>query len=78
MAHLPVPETPRQRRTRTLRAMRSIAAKLALSVLGVLTAFLIRLFVTRYTGPLPPFIIYNPTVVALAQFRLLAFREEIG
>jgi PAS domain S-box-containing protein len=63
---LEMPEMPPVKRALSTRVMSSVPAKLALSVLAPLAAFLIRNYITRHTGTLPPFIIYNPTVVAIA------------
>jgi PAS domain S-box-containing protein len=44
----------------------SLPARLLLSVIAAVAAFLIRRYVIGFTGSLPPFIIFNPTVLLMA------------
>ena len=60
------PETPPARASRIPRVLKSVPAKLLLSIVAAVAAFVVRLYITRLTGPLPPFIIFNPTVLAIA------------
>jgi len=61
-----VPALPRRKTSRVRRILWSLPARLLLSVVAAFVAYLIRVFIIRYTGPLPPFIIYNPIVVLMA------------
>jgi len=60
------PKTSHGIRRQILRAMKSAPAKFVLSVLAAVAAYVVRVYVTRVTGPLPPFVIFNPMVLAIA------------
>ena len=49
-----------------MRIIRSLPVRLLLSVAAVFIAYLIRVYIIRFTGTLPPFIIFNPMVVLMA------------
>ena len=49
-----------------MRIVRSLPVRLLLSVAAAFIAYLIRSYIIHFTGPLPPFIIFNPMVVLMA------------
>lgn len=61
-----VPALPPRKPSRVRRILWSLPARLLWSVIAAFVAYLIRVFIIHFTGPLPPFIIYNPIVVLMA------------
>ena len=55
-----------QPQNRFARAIASVPVKALLSVLAALLALLLREYIARFTGPLPPFVVFNPTVLGIA------------
>jgi PAS domain S-box-containing protein len=69
--HVPeisLPETPPLKQRRRTRLVSSLGIRLLLSVFAAGSAFLVRSYITRFTGPLPPFLIFNATVLLMALY----------
>ncbi|HKO17558.1 MAG TPA: PAS domain-containing protein [Acidobacteriaceae bacterium] len=61
-----LPALPPRKTSRVRRILWSFPARLLLSVVAAIIAYLIRVWIIHFTGSLPPFIIFNPMVLLMA------------